>query len=236
MPPQPAPAPAPDAPQPATPTAPAPTPAAPAPEKSAPALSVPEKPALPEDKPLGDIPKPSLTPPAPPKPPGPSRHLLPLFLIVGGAMLLLALFVMGAYQLGKKANTTSMQTTTTQQTVTQTLTVPKDATITAECAVARGKQYIIPKDIPTGPIYDVYQGKVVAIEYLVGETDLNKHTDMFDSLPLPKASYDHMMIMPMEAHAGENEAHFHVVAYLITKTEAAKITCAGQSMQMTGTM
>ncbi len=189
-------------------------------------------------KPLGDVPElpaSPLPPSMPPQPSGSGRRLLPIFLIVGGAMLLLVLLVVGAYQLGKKAKTAA-QPTAMQQSAAPTLIVPKDATITAECAEARGKQYIIPKNIPTGPIYDVYQGKVVAIEYLIGETELNGHAGMFDNLPLPHASYDHMMVMPMEAHAGENEAHFHVVSYLITKAAAAKITCAGQSVQMTGTM
>jgi hypothetical protein len=114
-------------------------------------------------------------------------------------------------------------------TMTSSITLPKDATVTAECEAARGKQYILPKDIPMGPIYDVHNGKVVAIEYLVGHDELENKSEMFKDLALPKADYDHISIMPTAAHAGLNEAHFHVVSYLIPQSEADKITCSSSS-------
>jgi len=124
----------------------------------------------------------------------------------------------------------------TSQTINQTnkvasglVTVPKDATITAECVAGRGKQYILPKDIPDGPIYDVHNGKVVAIEYLIGTDELSKTPGKYSALSLPTGSYNHLTLMPMDPHAGLAEPHFHVINYLISATEAKKITCNSPS-------
>ncbi len=150
---------------------------------------------------------------------------------MGAGVLVLLALLAGAYWAGTRKHAAA----TTTEKVEESITIPKDATVTAECADMRGKQYIIPKDIPMGPIYDVNQGKVVAIEYLIGQTELTKQSDMFSNLALPKVDYDHLTIMPMEPHAGENEIHFHAIAYLIPQSEAAKIKCTtDQSMNMTG--
>ncbi|HEV7454825.1 MAG TPA: hypothetical protein VGO07_06220 [Candidatus Saccharimonadales bacterium] len=144
---------------------------------------------------------------------------------MGAGVVVLLLLLAGSYWMGTRKHVEN-----THETVEASITIPKDATVTAECADMRGKQYIIPKDIPMGPIYDVYQGKVVAMEYLIGQTELTKQSNMFANLSLPKVDYDHLTIMPMDPHAGENEVHFHAIAYLISQSEAAKIKCSGTSM------
>ena len=120
---------------------------------------------------------------------------------------------------------------------TASITLPKEATATADCVAGRGKQYILPKDIPTGPIYDVHDGKVIAIEYLIGQKELSEQSDMFANLKLPDGEYDHLAIMPMTAHAGLDETHFHAIAYLISPAESKKIVCSASSdseMDMSG--
>lgn len=112
--------------------------------------------------------------------------------------------------------------------MSQALTVPKDATVTAECVENRGKQYIVPKDIPDGPIYDVNNGKVVAVEYLVDTNEIAKSPDKFKNL-VAQATFDHLAIIPMDAHAGVSEKHVHVVAYTISTDEASKITCVNST-------
>jgi hypothetical protein len=115
------------------------------------------------------------------------------------------------------------------------ISIPVNATVAAECETARGKQYIRPQDIPTGPIYDVYQGKVIALEYLVNPDTLAKNDGTYSNLNLPQGSYDHISVIPVAAHAGMNENHFHVITYLIPQKQANMITCNGQpssDMQM----
>jgi hypothetical protein len=145
--------------------------------------------------------------------------LIPVLTAVVGTLFTVSVGLAG-YKVGTHKTATDTHTDTMSS-----VTLPKDATVTAECEAGRGKQYILPKDIPMGPIYDVHDGKVVAIEYLVGQDELANQEDMFKDLALPKADYDHIAIMPTAAHAGLNEAHFHAVAYLISQSESDKITC-----------
>ena len=153
-------------------------------------------------------------------------------LVYGLYILVFALLVIFCLMLGGRIDDThDKKTEKSESTPTvQAITVPGGATVSAECVAGRGTQYILPKDIPMGPIYDVYQGKVVAVEYLIPESELMSSNGAmkFGDLNLPKGSYDHLALMPMEAHAGLDQPHFHAIAFLITKAAADMITCAGQ--------
>jgi hypothetical protein len=132
----------------------------------------------------------------------------------------------GYYYGGKKAMEDHEKTEANHDTATMaTLSVPKDATVTAECVAQRGKQYIVPKNIPDGPIYDVNNGKVVAVEYLVNVDEVSKMPEKFANLTAGSVTIDHITVMPMDAHAGVGEKHVHVIAYTIPAAEAASITC-----------
>ncbi len=144
-------------------------------------------------------------------------------LVLGGAMY-------GAYYMGTKKQKVTTQTMNASSATT--IMVPKEATVTAECTDNRGKQYIVPKDIPDGPIYDVNNGKVVAVEYLVDTNAVIQTPDKFMNLTLNGGTFDHLTVMPMDAHAGVNEKHVHVIAYTISADEAAKITCSSSNSDM----
>jgi hypothetical protein len=153
----------------------------------------------------------------------PTKSRPKIFLGIAGAILIVLGFLTG-YVFCSKDHDEIAHTHTAAN-----ITLPKEATATAECVAGRGKQYILPKDIPMGPIYDVHEGKVVAIEYLVGQKELSEKSDMFASLKLPDGEYDHLAIMPMTAHAGLDETHFHAIAYLISSAESKKIVCSASS-------
>lgn len=105
------------------------------------------------------------------------------------------------------------------------LAVPKDATIIAECAKGRGKQYVLPKDIPQGPVYNVWNGKVIGIEYMLGQKDVAANKD-FLNLPLEGVKYDHINIgLLSKGHSGFTDPHYHVDVFTISHEEASKITC-----------
>lgn len=149
-------------------------------------------------------------------------------------MILLSLGVAAAlgyylYGMLKQHNTHPATTTPT----TQTVSIPKDAIVTAECVAGRGKQYILTKDIPDGPIYDVVNGKVVAIEYLIGLAELLAKPETFKGLMLEKGEYDHLALVPTNPHAGMAEQHFHAIAYLVSVDQASSITCSGNTATST---
>ncbi len=109
--------------------------------------------------------------------------------------------------------------------VEKELTVPKDATVIAECAKGRGKQYVLPKDIPQGPVYNVWNGKVIGIEYMLGQKEVAANKDFLD-LPLENVKYDHINIgLLSKGHSGFPEPHYHVDVFTVSHEEAVKITC-----------
>jgi hypothetical protein len=108
------------------------------------------------------------------------------------------------------------------------LKVPSDATIVSQCTPGEGTQYISPKDIPMGPIYNVWQNKVIGLEYMLPESDIAKDKGL--NLPAMVKQYDHVDVMyEAKGHAGLKEPHYHVVVSNISYDQEKKITCGGSS-------
>jgi hypothetical protein len=105
------------------------------------------------------------------------------------------------------------------------LQVPQGATIISQCAVGRGTQYVLAQDIPHGPVFNVYQGKVIGLEFMVGKDDLGSNKNLL-SLPLYGGMYDHLDVgLLSQGHAGYPVPHYHVDLYNISPAESAAITC-----------
>lgn len=159
-----------------------------------------------------------------PKPPKPSK--LPMIVLAAVTLVLgLGLGFSVASLLQPKETKTASQLPAPQQTAEKKLTVPEGATVIAECAKGRGKQYVLPKDIPQGPVYNVYDGKVIGVEYMLGQQDVLSSKDYLN-LPLQGVKYDHINIgLLSKGHSGYPDPHYHVDIFTISHEEAAKITC-----------
>lgn len=132
-----------------------------------------------------------------------------------------------AYYLGTKSKSNDVAQLAVKANSIQ---LPKEAIVTAECTPGRGKQYIIPKDIPVGPIYDVKDGNVIAIEYLISLSSLLLQADTFTDkiTELTKAyTVDHFKLVPTPARAGENEQYVHLIMFIVPKSVSESITCDG---------
>lgn len=115
-------------------------------------------------------------------------------------------------------------------TVLKPIDLPPEAIVTAACVPGRGKQYIIPKDIPEGPIYDVEKGKVIAIEYVLGIQQLLSNSSAFSStLLLLTKNYpvDHFTVVPVPPEPGATDEYVHLIMFVVSANEANSITCAG---------
>lgn len=141
--------------------------------------------------------------------------------------MILALVVVGILGYALGYSHTPQPAPAPQEAPVQTITVPKEAIVTADCETGRGKQYIVPQDIPDGPIYDVREGKVIGVEYIVSLHELTSNPDKFKNLMIQSAHYNHISIIPVDAHAGIDEVHFHLVLYLIPASEVETIICEG---------
>lgn len=144
-------------------------------------------------------------------------------------LIVLAVFVLfgstsGAYIVGKN----SVTKTDEPEVTAKPITLPPEAIVTAECVPGRGKQYIIPKDIPVGPIYDVNNGNVIAIEYNISIVDLLSNPDTFsDTLNelMKNYSTDHFTLVPSPPKPGQQVSEVHLIMFVVPKEEAASITC-----------
>lgn len=158
---------------------------------------------------------------------GPKKKLPLAALLVGLFCLLLG--AGGGYVLAtsmdKKDAGGNTQKVAAPNVENKELAIPEGATVISECAKGRGKQYVLPKDIPQGPVYNVHNGKVTSIEYMLGQGDVLNNKDYLN-LPLENVTYDHINIgLLSQGHSGFPEPHYHVDVFTIPHEEAIKITC-----------
>jgi hypothetical protein len=167
---------------------------------------------------------PATPPPVQPTPsprpgtaPRAKRIIFVAVLIAALALVSLIAYVSGYNQgRGKVAQATAAEVP---------LKVPQGATIISQCAVGRGTQYVLPANIPHGPVFNVYKGNVIGIEFMIGSDDLASATNFFD-LPLYGKKYDHIDVgLVSSGHAGYPQRHYHVDIYNISRDESAAITC-----------
>lgn len=155
-----------------------------------------------------------------------NRKLLLRSVIACAVIIAITIFGMGGYSIGySRGQTAQGQVDSRANALKIELKAPADATIISQCAKGRGTQYVLPKDIPQGPVYNVYKGKVIGLEFMIGKNDL-LNAKSFLSLPLYGHSYDHIDVgLLSQGHAGYPEPHYHVDVYNVTPAESAAITC-----------
>lgn len=108
------------------------------------------------------------------------------------------------------------------------INLPPQAVVIEECKVNRGKQYILPKDIPVGPIYNVVNSQVIAIEYNLNIGDLQSDPNSLSNTILQLAReypVDHFSFSPVQNKAGEALQNVSLVMFVVSKEEVKKIAC-----------
>lgn len=161
---------------------------------------------------------------APGHAPGPVRSSHIKIFLAGGAIGVLLLGVVGfsTYTIGYNQGRAHVSGKTTTDAPIQ---VPQGATIISQCAVGRGTQYVLPSNIPHGPVFNVYKGNVIGLEYMIGRDDLAQDMSFYN-LPLYGKKYDHIDVGLMsQGHAGYPEPHYHVDIYNISRAASTAITC-----------
>jgi hypothetical protein len=151
-----------------------------------------------------------------------------MLLIVLVGLLLLASAGYALYKVGNSRGYKNGQKAMSAEMSAQTIKIPQNATMVAQCAVGEGTQYVLPSDIPQGPIYNVWNNKVTGIEFMLAQSKIaaNKTLD----LALKSQKYDHIDVMYEAAgHAGFTEPHYHIVLSMIPFSDEQKITCSSNS-------
>ncbi len=158
-------------------------------------------------------------------------------LIILGLILIIGLAAGVGYIYGKQSVKTVPTAYTSSMSMSASLIkVPQGATIMEQCVAGLGTQYILPKDIPNGPVYNVYKGRVIGIEYMINLAAIEKLNTAVTNLPLFNQAYDHINIMSMAAHAGFPVPHYQVDVMMVPTSFTNKITCSGSNSMSTGSM
>lgn len=148
--------------------------------------------------------------------------LMALLIVISSALV-----GFGGYALGNSNATSDNAVVNEEETTEQELTLPAGATVIAECAKGRGTQYALPKDIPLGPVYNVHEGEIIGIEYMIGKDELLVESRNFLNLPLNDMKYDHINVgLLSEGHAGFPSPHYHVDVMMVPTSVTDQITCS----------
>lgn len=191
-------------------------PANPAPNIGAPSLEPQQKPAEVSSDAVPHI--------NPAKPAKPKRKRLKKLLLASLLFLFFAGSVGGAYLWGK-----SNEKIVEKVEEVKLINLPPQAVLLEECVVGRGKQYILPKDIPKGPIYDVVNSKVVALEFNLNLAEIESNPDSLSNAILELAReypVDHFSLLPAPGKEGEGLKNILLIMFVVSKDEASAITCA----------
>jgi hypothetical protein len=177
---------------------------------------------------------PVTTPPAiepvPPTPRSPIMRYV-LFTVVG--LIIVGILSLAAYLYGNNHGYTNGKNDQVAASMAAELKVPTNATMISQCTAGEGTQYVQPSNIPQGPIYNVWQGKVTGIEYMVAQSNIA--SAKAQNLTLMGQQFNHTDIMYEPAgHAGFTEPHYHLIFSLISYADEQKITCSGSSSTTMG--
>lgn len=118
------------------------------------------------------------------------------------------------------------------QLMPRSLNLPADAVKLSDCVPNMGAHYANPANMPFGPIYLVDKGKVVGIEFMMHENDLEKNILSIGGekigkpavMPTLGMTFNHIELnYEPEGHEGDKEPHYDLHMYLISSEEQKKL-------------
>jgi|SRR5665213_464460 len=141
--------------------------------------------------------------------------------------LVVALFSTGFYIVGKHGQRVIIKAPTPPP-----ITLPRQTILVSNCVPGLGKEYIIPNDIPTGPIYYTENKKVIAVEYDYKAVDIYLNPNLLSNAIIPLTK-DYQIagfttkIGSLDAASAEvaQNDQIQLIMYVVSKAEAQKITC-----------
>jgi hypothetical protein len=144
----------------------------------------------------------------------------------------------GAFLYGKQTANKANDKKNAEAAAPKRIDLPKETIVLNECVVGRGKQYIETKNIPVGPIYDVRNSEVIAIEYSLGVNGLLKNPEQFSQTLLALTTdnpVDHFDIVLQRPKAGDTDQMISLIMFVVSTDEANKITCGTTAATTTTT-
>ncbi|MEE8400969.1 MAG: hypothetical protein V3R86_02290 [Candidatus Hydrothermarchaeaceae archaeon] len=113
------------------------------------------------------------------------------------------------------------------------LALPTEAIKLSEVIPGMGEHWANPGNLPFGPVYLVYNGKVIGLEYMMHEDELKANPITLPSgevvgkpvtMQTLDQDIDHADLAYMPAgHEGDEAPHYDVHMYFISQEEQSKI-------------
>lgn len=144
----------------------------------------------------------------------------------GRAFYALVLFVasMFASALGAAADVAPAQPMLPPQPKVHPAGIPQDAVMVSPCVATMGEHWANPQNLPTGPIYGVWQGKPVFTEIMVTSNQLQNGFSYADLHALPGYTIDHIdFAFEPNGHPGLPVPHYDLHAYYVSPAVQATI-------------
>jgi hypothetical protein len=102
--------------------------------------------------------------------------------------------------------------------------IPQDAVMVSPCIASMGEHWANPRDLPTGPIYGVWQNKPVFTEIMVTVKQLQDGFSYADIHALPGYTIDHIdFAFEPHGHPGLPVPHYDLHAYYVSPAVEATI-------------
>jgi hypothetical protein len=101
--------------------------------------------------------------------------------------------------------------------------LPEGVVQVSPLVLAMGEHWANPKDLPLGPIYCVIEGKVVCVEYMIGQGDFAAGASfegmkfpLRDGAKLPPIEHTDVTFLP-DGHEGYEIPHYDFHTYFVPK-------------------
>jgi hypothetical protein len=104
-------------------------------------------------------------------------------------------------------------------------TLPKDAVQESPIVPLMGEHWAKKDEWPLGPIYCVYKGKIVCLEFMISQEDFvaGKSWPVLAGMPgLPPVNHVNVGFVP-NGHPGYEIPHYDIHMYFVSPEEVAKI-------------
>jgi hypothetical protein len=106
--------------------------------------------------------------------------------------------------------------------------IPADAVLVSPCIATMGEHWASLKDLPTGPIYGVWQGKPIFTEMMISVKQLQNGFSYADIHALPGYTIDHIDFeYEPNGHQGFPVPHYDLHAYYVSPAVQATICPKG---------
>lgn len=116
-------------------------------------------------------------------------------------------------------------TTASDPTAPTLAGLPRDLVKVSDVIPSMGERWAKPEDLPLGPLYGVYAGRILFLEYMISQADFVEgvsHPQLPGNKGLPPIDHLDVEFQP-NGHEGNPVPHYDIHAYMVSHAEHGAI-------------